>query len=104
MVCCCLRGKSWINQEVIDLNFDFLLHQLSDSSDHHGYTLCHAYSNNDSKQYDCCRTASNGELTICAKYSWLIVEYAGYYTNTMVLLIVCVALPFIRVFLLQECG
>ena len=82
-----------------ELVFDFLLHQLSDSSDHHDYTLCRPNSNNDSKQYDCCRTASNGELTICAKYSSIILEYAGYYIKIMVLLIVCVVLPFIRQFL-----
>lgn len=91
----CLQRRSNRSEFV----FDFLLHQLSDSTDNHDYTLCRANSNNALKQYDCCRTTSGEEQTICAKYSSLILEYTGYYTTAMVLFIVCVVLPFIRQFL-----
>ena len=91
----CLQRRS--NQS--EFVFDFLLRQLSDSTDEHDYTLCRANSSKVPKQYDCCRTASGGELTICSKYSSLILEYAGYYTAGMVLLIICVILPLMRQFL-----
>ena len=82
-----------------NLVFDFLLHQLSHSTDNQDYTLCRANSNNSLKQYGCCRTASDGELTICGNYSSLILEYTRYYIYAMVLFIVCVALPLIRQYL-----
>ncbi len=79
-----------------ELVFDFLLHQLSRSDDTHDYKLCRALSKeNDSKQYNCCKVASGGKLTICGKYSSLLLEFATFYINVMTFFVVYVGVPLI---------
>jgi hypothetical protein len=78
--------------------FHFLLHQVSRSDDTHNYELCRAFGN-DLKQYNCCRVASGGKLTICAEYSSIVLKYARSYIRVMVFFIIYVALPLIRQFL-----
>ncbi len=82
-----------------ELVFDFLLHQVSRSDDTHDYTLCRAISENELKQYNCCRVASGGKLTICTEYSSIILEYAAKYINVMGILILYVGLPLMWQFL-----
>ncbi len=79
-----------------ELVFDFLLHQLSHSDDTHDYKLCRAFSKeNDSKQYNCCKVASGGKLTICGEYSSLLLKYATIYINVMTFIFVYVGVPLI---------
>ena len=79
-----------------ELVFDFLLHQLSRSDDAHDYKLCRVFSKeNDSKQYNCCKVASGGKLTICGEYSSLLLKYATIYVDVMTFIVVYVGVPLI---------
>ena len=77
--------------------FDFLLHQLFSPVDNDDYKLCRVISENDDvKIHNCCRVASGGNLMICDEYSSVLLEYAKYYTFTMVFIMIYVGCPLIQ--------
>ena len=84
-----------------EIIFDFLLHKIFRRSDHtHEYKLCRVINENDGvKQYNCCRIASGGNLTICAEYLSVLLEYVTYYITIMVLFMVYVGFPLITQYL-----
>ena len=93
---CLPKGKNGLERV-----FDFLLHRVSHSDDTHNYKLCRAFGN-DLKQYNCCRVASGGKLTICAEYSSILLKYAeSAYIWTMPWFIVFVGFPLIWLYLLS---
>ena len=86
---------------VSEIIFDFLLHKIFRRSDHtHEYKLCRVINENDGiKQYNCCRIASGGNLTICAEYLSVLLEYVTYYITIMVLFMFYVGFPLITQYL-----
>ena len=93
----CLPNESNRSQVI----FDFLLHQLhhSDNSD---YKLCRMIDRKDVvKKYKCCKQASGGNLTICAEYSSVLLEYmyARYYMPVIVTLTLYFGLPLVHQYL-----
>ena len=59
-----------------ELIFDYLLRQLSHNDDTHSFKLCKAYDNTRYTTFNCCRIVGDGNLTICADYSSVVVEWA----------------------------
>ena len=93
----CLPNESNRSQVV----FDFLLHQLchSDNSD---YKLCRMIDRKDVvKKYKCCRVASGRNLTICAEYLSVLLEYmhARYHISVILTLMLYFGLPLIHQYL-----
>ena len=83
-----------------EIIFDFLLHKIFPSGDTHDYKLCHVINGNDGvKQYNCCKIASGGNLTICAEYLSVLLEYVTYYITSMILFMLYVGFPLIMQYL-----
>lgn len=79
-----------------EIIFDFLLHKIFRSDDTHDYKLCRVINgNDDAKQYNCCRIASDGILTICTVYLSVLLEYVAYYILGMVFIMLYVGFPLI---------
>ena len=84
--------------------FDFLLHRLSHSDDTHNYKLCRTFNNEKGsvKQYNCCRVASGGKLTICVKYSSFAVKYVEKSVLVFAFVIIYIGFPLIFSYLRSE--
>ena len=83
-----------------EIIFDFLLHKIFRSGDTHDYKLCRVINGNDGvKQHNCCRTASGGNLTICAEYLSVLLEYIDIYIFVIVCFTLYVGFPLITQYL-----
>ena len=83
-----------------EIIFDFLLHKIFRSDDTHDYKLCRVINgSDDTKQYNCCRIARGGNLTICAEYLSLLLEYVDNYIDIMAFIMLYVGFPLITQYL-----